>query len=167
VCAAPADFCVKKKSMKLINNNITIFIILLISIITACAGKDARNYKPYLVGGLCEYKEIMGTAVISSIADANSDDLNCDNEPVEVLFNFMPDDLNAKDDYLFPNISDSNQKIKLGEGLNPSKDYMNIKGIIKGTSHKCIRKEIVKGTCTPVLYEFSQIDFSDYGEYCW
>jgi hypothetical protein len=150
--------------MKLFNKNIIFLLILLISVITACAVKDVKKF---LVGGPCDYEEIEGTAVITSIVDAQSDDYNCHKRPVKVSFVFTPDDSSAKGKYLFPNVSDSRQNIRLSGGLNPPKDFMKVKGIIVGTSHKCVRKEIIKGTCTPVLYEFPEIDFSGYAKYCW
>ena len=150
--------------MKLFNKNIIFFLILLISVITACAVKDVKKI---LVGGPCDYKEIEGTAVITSIVDAQSDDYNCRKRPVKVSFDFTPDDSSAKSKYLFPNVSDSRQNIRLSGGLNPPKDFMKVKGIIVGTSHKCVRKEIIKGACTPVLYEFPEIDFSGYAKHCW
>jgi len=148
-------------------NNEFCYITLLISMIfifSGCADSDNNdNYD----GGPCEYVEISGTATVISIVDANDDAYNCDNEPVEVLFDFVPDDPDATNDYLFPDISDSGQYLTIGSGQNPPRNYMNDKGIIVGSSHNCVRKEILNGACTPVLFQFQEIDFSDYGDYCW
>jgi hypothetical protein len=51
--------------------------------------------------------------------------------------------------------------------MNSPKVYIIMKGITVGSSCKCIRKEEIKGTCSPVEFEFPEIDFTDYGDYCW
>lgn len=79
---------------------------------------------------------------------------------------FVPDDKDAVNNYRFYNIPDKGQVLRVGAGMNPSKAYMDLKGITVGSSHNCKRMEIIKGTCTPVIFDFYKIDFSDYAEYC-
>ena len=143
------------------------YITLLISMIFIFAGCADSDNNDNFEGGPCEYVKISGTATITSIVDASDDAYNCDNEPVEVLFDFVPDDPDVTNDYLFPNTSDSGRYLRVGEGQNPPRNYMNDKGIIVGSSHNCVRNEILNGTCTPVFFQFPEIDFSDYGDYCW
>ncbi len=132
-------------------------IILLIYAGSAC------NNKKDIVGGRCEYKEIKGTAAITSIVKADSGD---NNSQVTVFFDFVPDDPDAVNNYRFHNVPDKDQELRVGGGVNPAKSYMDLKGITAGSSYKCKRMEITKGTCTPVIFDFYEIDFSDYGKYC-
>ncbi len=159
------------KKIKIINRLFyIIFLISIITVIPACNDNDEgadNSGDGDIVGGPCEYNEIIGTAVITSIVDADPGNYNCDNDPVEVIFNFTPDNPDAGDGYRFPDTSDTNQTLTIGGGMNPPEEYMTIKGITAGSSHACIRKEITSGTCTPVIFEFSAIDLTDYAEYCW
>ena len=124
------------------------------------------NIDPLPAGGHCEYAEIPGTATIISMGPPTGAVANCGNDPVEVRFDFTPNDANARDAYRCPHSSDNNRQLLVGEGKNPPRSYMESKGITVGSTHKCIRMEITEGTCTPVLFEFSKIDLSDYGDYC-
>ena len=123
-------------------------------------------HKQYIVrssdnvtGGPCEYLEIPGTAKITAIKPAGAG-YNCPRNPVEVLFDFMPVD---------PKLSCRNAQdrhFQIGAGMNPSMDFVEKRGLKVGQTLRCIRKEIVRGTCSPLGFDFPDVDLSDYGKFC-
>lgn len=125
----------------------------------SCISSDDDDDVDIDVGGPCEYADVPGTATIVSITDAGSDLYNCDIEPVEVLFDFIPDNPDET--------SESSLHLTVGSGLNPSRNQMIDKGIVVGGTYKFKRMEITKGTCTPTIYAPEDIDLSDYADFCW
>ena len=113
----------------------------------------------------CTYNEIQGTATIVSISKADLKAYNC-KDGVEVIFSFKPDAPQAAKDYLFPKSSDQRQRLTVGAGMNPPKQWTEKKGLTVGSTHRCIRKEIIQGACAPVLFVFPEIDLSDWQEAC-
>ena len=110
------------------------------------------------LGGECEYKSIPGKAVIFSITDAHDTSFNCPNEPKAIKFHFTPDNLEDIDNYLYPNWKDSNKLITIHSGMNPSNNWVIRNGIDINDKFTCFRKEILKGTCTPVIFDFPDLD---------
>jgi len=47
----------------------------------------------------------------------------------------------------------------------PGPKFLEKYGIEAGKSFECHLKVIVKGTCTPILFEFPTIDLRDYFEF--
>ena len=113
------------------------------------------------VGGLCEYVEISGTAKITSITEVSGENTCVD--AMEVRFDFVPDDMEAVQNFNQAGY----QKITVGAGMDPSMEWVNQQGIEVGSEVKCIKKEITEGTCTPVIFEFSELDFSSWEQSCW
>jgi len=123
-----------------------------------CGTSEAKDT---VSGGACAYTETVGRATILSLNKAHPGDNNCEKNPVEVAFDFTPDDplrANAR--------TDKNKRLTVGDGRNPPREYVIGKGLAIGTTHRCIRKSITKGTCTPLLFEFPSIDLSDFGAFC-
>jgi len=148
--------------MKLSRTLILLLIGLIISSAIGCV--------PHGIGGPCGYKEIYGTATITSIVNvsAGSQDYNCPKNPVIVRFDFVSDDPNASfNPSLLQGCPNTNRTLIVGAGMNPSAEYMVVKGITVGSSYRCKRMEETKGSCTPVIFNFYEMNFSDYGEYCW
>lgn len=110
------------------------------------------------LGGDCEYRNIPGKAVIFSITDAPDISFNCPNEPKVIKFNFRPDNLEDIDNYLFPNWTDSNKLITIHNGMNPSNYWVIRNRIDIDDEFICFRNEILKGTCTPVIFDFPDLD---------
>jgi hypothetical protein len=131
----------------------------------AMAGGWIGKGNPMPAGGACTYKEVTGHAKITKVMTANPDGYNC-KDAVEVYFTFTPDDPAAVKSYLFPDKSDQDRPLTVGAGMNPSKSWVESKGLTVGSPHRCIRKELTQGTCAPVLFEFPEIDFSDWQETC-
>jgi len=117
-------------------------------------------------GGSCSYVDTYGKAEIISIKQAGPESYNCKNA-VEVLFNFTPDDPNAIKHYKMYNWPDTNRKLTVSAGINPSREMVEKKGIKVGKIYRCIRQDIVQGTCTPVIFRVPDIDFTDTLNYCW
>jgi hypothetical protein len=116
-------------------------------------------------GGPCEYVNIPGVVVITSIEQADTTGNNC-RDSVEILFNFVPDDSTAPERYRFPNFPDTNQSIADVIGANPPAGWAAVHGISVGNEYRCLRQEITKGTCAPYGFDITEIDFSDWRDYC-
>ena len=105
-----------------------------------------------MVGGPCEYADTPGVATIVSVEPAPSSALNCTNNPVEVVFDFTPDDTAQA------GRAATSRTLTIGEGLNPPRSWVQAEGLTVGSQHTCIRRDITKGACTPVIYRFPDID---------
>jgi hypothetical protein len=117
------------------------------------------------LGGPCYYNAIEGVARIYDIFNAPANGYNCVNAK-EVRFEFIPKDSTAPSRYLYPNVKDKYPKLTVGAGMNPSQAFLDAKGIYRGPTLPCERREITWGTCTAVVFVFPTIDFSDWASYC-
>lgn len=111
-------------------------------------------------GGRCAYEDTTGTATITAIRDPPSDLYNCPNDPVEVMFDFVPADPSLSA------LSATDQRATVGSGANPNRAYILAKGFSEGNQLRCTRKDIRQGSCSPILYEFPDVDLSDYADSC-
>ncbi|MEJ2719630.1 MAG: hypothetical protein P8181_00635 [bacterium] len=134
-------------------------MLALVLVVQSCNDDDI------VCGGECKYDTIPGTAVIGVIAPDTLDARICENA-VFVYFDFAPADTNAPDHYKFPNWPDTDRRIFVGDGKNPPSSWLEAKGLDVGTVHDCVRLEETKGTCTPVLFRFSKVDYSGWPAYC-
>jgi hypothetical protein len=105
----------------------------------------------------CEYKDYKGTVKISSIEKDKSP--SSFKDPVIVFFDFTPDDASASKSYRFTNFPDQKVGLTIAGGLHPSSKCLEKQGIKVGSEHKAVRREIMKGTCTPVI--FTLTDFKE------
>ncbi len=117
------------------------------------------------VGGPCEYTDIYGQATITEIREADPKAYNC-KDAVEVIFTFTPDDPQARNHYRFPGWPDNGLRFTVGAGMNPPKTWAQNRGLLKGTMHRCIRSEIIRGACTPVVFTFPDIDLAGWEDSC-
>jgi len=115
--------------------------------------------------GACHYESIPGTATILSVEPASEGSYACI-DPVDVVFVFMPDDPSAPEDYLFPQYADTSY-LTVGAGMLPPAEWVTIQNIIVGDQYECERKEDHGGSCPPVVFDVTGIDFSDWADYCW
>jgi hypothetical protein len=150
------------KSLKIFFT-VTLSLVLIVGL-TMCG--DSNSSDNGSVGGECIYKDIPGIAEIVSISQPDQGENNCPNDPVKITFNFSPNDSNAPEQYLYPNWSDENQIFTISDGKNPSRECANDEGLNVGSQHECIRKEIIEGTCTPVIFHFSLVDENKFIESC-
>lgn len=119
------------------------------------------------VGGGCAYAEISGVARIVSVKPADPSLYNCRNDPVEVVFDFVPNDPTATGSYRFPAWADTGQHLTVSGGANPPRQWVLGAGLAPGTTRACVRSEITAGTCTPVIFTLSDVDYTKGAEACW
>lgn len=130
----------------------------------AIAGDDGGTAGK-LLGGPCEYETIKGHATVIKVKDAPADAYNC-RDAVEVIYTFRPDDPSAANSNRFADSPDAHQRFTVGAGMNPPRQWAQRKGLVPGSRHRCIRKEIVTGTCVPVAYVFPDIDITGWEQEC-
>ncbi|MBD3232432.1 MAG: hypothetical protein GF315_01770 [candidate division Zixibacteria bacterium] len=150
---------------------ISLFLIILVGsfliITSSCRERAKSENQEQNIGGPCSFSDIPGYAIIQAIEEAPADQYNCPNDPVEVRYNFFPDDSNSVKNYRFPDWSDENRRLTIGAGMNPPREWVERESLLVEQRYQCIRHEIQEGTCTPVYFEFPEIDFSKAGELCY
>ena len=104
-----------------------------------------------VVGGRCHYVAIAGTAVITSVADDET------RPGVRIIFNFNPDDPSVRSRYRLPTWVDQSNSLTIHGGMNPSRQWACRHKIAQGRTFRCNRREIVVGSCTPVIFEFPDL----------
>ena len=109
----------------------------------------------FLDGGPCDYRQYEGVAMIIAIEDAPADGNNCPNNPKRVIYAFTPNDSSATETYLFPNEPDSLQYFEISGGINPSQSWIENNEMEIGKEYTCLREEITQGTCTPIIFTFT------------
>ncbi len=83
-----------------------------------------------------------------------------------IVYDFAPDDSTAVDRYRIPSWSDTGRTFTLINGKNVPDGWAVKEGMTPGSEHPCLRHEIYKGACTPVIFEFTDVDTSDWEDYC-
>ncbi len=123
-------------------------LFLTIGMIGCRVKKETKPHIP--VGGACDYITIKGKATILSI-DENPNGIK---GTKLVKFHFVP---NQKTTYLFPNWSDTSHLVY--RGLNGvTENFIKKHNIVVGKVNECVREEITKGTCTPVVFRLKGFD---------
>jgi hypothetical protein len=139
-------------------------IIFLLS--TCCASLSCGSASGNrLVGGACEYRQIHGRAIVTDVREADPQANNCKNA-VEVVFAFAPDEPSAPGRYRFADHPDTEQYLRVGAGMNPPRAWVRREGLVTGSVHRCIRSEIEKGSCTPVVFSFPDLDTAGWKKAC-
>jgi hypothetical protein len=139
-------------------------ILFLVS--ACCASLSCSNgLGDQRIGGACEYKEIYGWATITDVIKAVPGANNC-KDAVEVVFTFSPDEPSAPGHYRFADHPDTKQYLRVGAGMNPPRVWAQRNGLVKGAVLRCIRSEIQKGACTPVIFTFPEIDMTGWEKDC-
>ena len=111
------------------------------------------------VGGPCEYTEIPGTATVVSVTPATEND-DCTNA-VEVVFDFAPTDTSLTEHVA------TGVTLTIGSGQNPPDSWVQDEGLTEGSQHPCNRWVITEGTCTPVIYRFTEVNYLDAIDACY
>ncbi len=118
----------------------------LLVLINSCDNKKEKK-----VGSSCEYADIPGSAELVKVYDKS--------HSVEVYLNFTPDDSVS---YRFPDMPDTNVMAYVCQGHKPrNPEWIKEQGLTVGSFHPCRRREITKGTCTPVLFELTDVDCTE------
>ncbi len=110
-----------------------------------------------VVGGPCEYKEYPGSARIMSITKRA--DSAGPQERYEVKFVFTPE---GRIEEPFAQVEGQEFPLLVGHMYPPSRQFLQKYGIEAGKTFDARLKVIVKGSCTPVLFEFPSINLYDY-----
>ena len=97
------------------------------------------------IGGKCTYKELKGEIEIMMIKEAESFMNNCPN-PKRVAFTFRSGS------------EKTNGFLTINAGKNPSDAWLKRHAVEVGKKFEAIKKDIVEGTCTPIVWEFPKLD---------
>ena len=115
------------------------------------------------VGGLCEYSKYRGKAVIVSIIPKTSSGYSAgpSYEGFEVKFRFIAEN-EIKEAH--GKVEGKEYVLTLANSWYPGPKFLQKYGIKVGKSFDCILNVITKGACTPIVFDFPDIDQSDYFE---
>jgi len=127
---------------------------LAISLLAGACGTGEET--PRIIGP-CTYQDIAGTCEITAVNPPSNGAGNCGADAVEVVFSYTPAS-GSTTNYLHPNWLDTDQYFTIFDGKNPSQTCATNWGLTVGSQHNCKRREITDGECTPVLFEFVDID---------
>jgi hypothetical protein len=98
---------------------------------------------PKQVGGGCQYRDIPGTCRLEKITPAGP---NTYGEGFRTFFSFVPD--SGKEP------SCSGTRMTIGDGQDPTKEYLAENRIEVGSRFRCIRKLRTRGACSPEVFVF-------------
>jgi len=113
-----------------------------LSLSAGCAAQEAGD-SPRRVGGPCEYRDVPGTCRIDKVEPSGA---NSYGEGFRTLFTFLPESPSEPEA--------SGVALKIGDGQDPTHRYLKENGIKAGRRFPCVRRVLVRGTCTPVVYAF-------------
>ena len=133
-------------------------IMSLIWVSSSYAGDKVNRER--LVGGECEYKQYEGQVRIISITKI-TDRISYSRESYEVKFIFFPDQ-EVKES--FAQTEGREFLLLLSNGSYPGPKFLEKYRIEVGRVFDCYLKVIIKGACTPILFEFPSIRLDDYFE---
>jgi len=136
-----------------------------VSVLVLSAALAGCSSDPITPGGPCFYTNFPGTATIRTVTPDTSSDRNCDNAVI-IIFDFAPDDSTAVDRYRFPAWPDTGRTFDLISVGSIPDSWVDKEGMTPGSEHQCVRQEIRRGTCSPLIFEFSDVDVSDWPDYC-
>lgn len=103
------------------------------------------------VGRCGPYAQTPGTGHVTAIRAAPAGGNNCPNDPVEVTFDFTPDDpaLSA--------LAATGRTVTTGDGKNPPSAAVAACGLAVGSDHPAVRKDEQGGSCPPVVIELGDL----------
>jgi hypothetical protein len=135
---------------------------VLLAIVVALAGACEEEE---VIDAECSYEEIGGIAEIVSIDQPLPGELNCPKGSAAIYFDFIPHDTTAVLRYT-GNWPASNARLLIG-GMNPSEAWIDDQGLRVGLLLECVRMQITKGTCAPIVYTYPDLDLSRFNEFCY
>lgn len=126
-----------------------VFSILSVFLIfTPWSGATAET--PQLVGGQCDYKRYRGTAEIVLVARIGQGQESYQDEH-EVKFVFHPQEAIKEP---FAQVRGREFPLLMDSGTRPTGIFLEQHGIRVGVYLECDLKVIIRGSCTPVMFEF-------------
>ena len=139
--------------------------VVVLGCLECCCAMDlqAKGPEPRRSGGPCEYKVYEGTARITSIRKKEMPQgyPGPSHESYEVRFSFQS---NKRIQEPYAQVEAVEHTLKLTNSWYPGPEFLARYGIEEGGSFECRLRVITKGTCTPLLFDFPEIDLSDYFE---
>ncbi len=148
----------QRLQMQIVNLTFQVLIVFFICVCSTCAEDRVKGER--LVGGQCEYKQYKGYAKIISITKKSDFD-SYSHERYEVKFLFIPEQ-EIKEKYV--QTEGKEFLLLLSNSSYPGQKFLEKYGIEIGKVFDCYIKVIIKGTCTPILFEFPSIRLDDYLE---
>lgn len=124
---------------------------LISSLICFACSLERADSQP-VFGGQCDYKEYKGYAKVTSIARAYGE--NIPNGTYEVRFLFYTDQ-EIKEQYA--QVKNKEFLLEVNNFSYHNSRFLEDNEIKVGKILDCNLKVIVKGTCTPVIFEFPSI----------
>jgi hypothetical protein len=114
-------------------------------------------------GGPCHYHAYPGVCRVTSVRqiESNQDHGELPYLGYEVQFTFHTEE---RIEPHHSQLLKIDYHLRLTNSWPPGPRYLKKYGITEGKSFDCRLQVIVKGTCTPILFEFPAIDRSDYFE---
>jgi hypothetical protein len=148
----------KKFSVFRCGTGVLFTVLLLILLASCCSGAQAKTYAnaqsngkeaPFSIGDTCSYRQFKGSARILAVRWLNKN-------KAEITFSFSLFDAAQAADYRFPHMGDKGRKKLIT--IEPNK-YDTIRSQLQaGDVISCTRNEIITGTCTPVVFTFTDLE---------
>ena len=138
----------------------TIIKFLIIFCIWITSAYAANLCESSSMGGSCEYRQYNGHARIVSIT-VKSEAHNDSHETYRVKFAFTSDQEIQES---FAQTDGKEFVLLLNNSNYPGPRFLEKYDIQVGEVFDCLMKVIVKGVCTPVIFEFPTIKLDDYFE---
>ena len=129
---------------------------------------NAFALSPDRAGGPCTYESYPGQATITRIekTEQSKDQAKTVGGPgyegYEVLFSFMTNK-EIKQAWAKEALK-KEHLLDLRNSWYPGEQFLKKYGLVKGKVLKCTLKAITSGTCTPVVFEFDEVNTIDYFE---
>lgn len=117
-----------------------------------------------IVGGPCSYEDFEGECTFTSVEKTEESKLQSVYEGFEVKFTFVPS--KELEEYVFISREDVGREnnFRLVNSWYPGSQYLEKYNIEEETVFSCTMSVMTDGTCSPVVFEFDEIDRIDYFE---
>jgi len=109
--------------------------------------------------GECVYRRYVGTCIIRNVRPVEADQNSCTNQPLQILFDYIPPNEQVPDRYLYPEVSDEDQRLLILDGKNPPASCSELFRVTQ--EYACTRAELESGPCAPVTFTFRDGGFID------
>jgi len=130
----------------------TIYLIISMILLTACQNSSNQEEEIPTEGETCQYESHIEQATISSFEYIENQS-QCDNA-VHIHFT-LEESPTIEYTYNMPY-----------SGILTSEMYFESKGLTVGSTHDINVSTITTGTCSPITFEFVDINLSDMENYC-
>lgn len=110
-------------------------------------------------GGECVYRRYVGTCLIRTVRPVEADQNSCTNQPLQILFDYIPPNEQVPDRYLYPEVTDEDQRLLILDGKNPPASCSELFQVAQ--EYACTRAELESGSCSPVTFTFRDGGFID------